>query len=233
MNWLRAIYNFLLLGPLFTTIYAVQSPQVPSLNLPNRELLDIVWDYHLSDFSQDSYSKAVEVLFTQYETAANTKLGPGPRGKVGLKVYTASGPGLATPVPLTKAVIQALERRGWKSNQIFILDQSEYQLRQCGYLPMLGLGGGDKFQNKYDVYVLESGKYYDPNWFYDSPLPSLEPDAIYSRNWATTYNEGRKSYLPVPLLLDADYWINLPMVCDLQAIGVGGALANATLWAIS
>ena len=85
------------------------------------------------------------------------------------------------------------------------------------------------------VYVLESGRYYDPVWFYDSPLPQRF-DPIFAQEQTkgvqanTSKDEDRKSFLATPLFLDADFWINLPVFTDHPTLGVNGALVNATLW---
>ena len=45
--------------------------------------------------------------------------------------------------------------------------------------------------------------------------------------------EARKSYLPVPLFLTVDFWINLPRLTDITGVGVNCALTNATIWNMS
>ena len=110
------------------------------------------------------------------------------------------------------------------------------RLRLTGYLPSFS-SGILPFPG-HPVYVLESGKFYDPAWFYDSPLPSrFDPisndQAV--KNAAggkseTTTEEDRKSFLATPLFLDADFWINLPVYTDHPVLGINGALVNATLW---
>jgi hypothetical protein len=83
--------------------------------------------------------------------------------------------------------------------------------------------------------VLESGRYYDPAWFYPSPLPERF-DPIFAETQthdvpnSSTKDEDRNSYLATPLFLDADFWINLPVYTDHPVLGVNGSLVNATLW---
>jgi hypothetical protein len=135
-----------------------------------------------------------------------------------------------------KGVIQALERRGFKSRNIFIVGLSQLRMRFTSYLPALGTGE-TPFKD-HPIYVLESGKFYDPTWFYDSPLPTRF-DPILNERAAeqaangkadTTVAEDRKSFLDTPLFLDSDFWINLPVYTDHPVLGINGALVNATLW---
>ena len=67
-------------------------------------------------------------------------------------------------------VILALEKRGFASENIFLVGLNPLRLRLTGYLPSFSTGVVP-FPG-HPVYVLESGKFYDPAWFYDSPLPS-------------------------------------------------------------
>jgi len=94
--------------------------------------------------------------------------------------------------------------------------------------------GESPFKNQ-RVYVLESGKYYDPVWFYDSPLPARFDPIVTQKSLEgvdsnTSVEQDRKSFLATPLFLDADFWINLPVYTDHPTLGVNGALVNATLW---
>ncbi len=190
----------------------------------------------LAGFGEADYAAAVEALFTRFEQLSGRRLVPGPKGKVGLKIYSDSGPGLATPIPLVEAVIAALERRGFKAGNIFIVGLSQLRMRFTNYLPSLSTGRGP-FAG-HPVYILESGRFYDPTWFYDSPLPTrFDPilneeaaEAAAGGRVETTVAEDRKSFLDTPLFLDSDFWINLPVYTDHPVLGINGALVNATLW---
>jgi hypothetical protein len=192
-----------------------------------------VWEAQLAAFDEPTYERQVERLIAIFEQSSGRKLLPGPKRKVGLKIYADSGPGLATPIPLVKAVIASLKRRGFEHSEIFLVGLNALRLRMTGYLPSLVSGQTPFFG--IPVYVLESGRYYDPVWFYDSPLPQRF-DPIFAQEQTkgvsptTTKDEDRKSFLATPLFLDADFWINLPVYTDHPTLGINGALVNATLW---
>jgi hypothetical protein len=194
---------------------------------------DPVWETRLGSFDEAPYVEQVEKMIVAFEQASGRKLVPGAKKKVGLKIYADSGPGLATPVPLVKGVISALKRRGFEHSNIFLVGLNALRLRMTGYLPSLVSGETPFYGNP--VYVLESGRYYDPLWFYDSPLPQRF-DPIFAEQQTkgvsptSTKDEDRKSFLATPLFLDADFWINLPVYSDHPTLGVNGALVNATLW---
>jgi hypothetical protein len=192
-----------------------------------------VWETQLPDFSNEGYARKVEELLVTFEAATGRRLVPGGKKKVGLKIYADSGPGMATPLALVRAVIAALERRGFEAQNIFLVGLNQLRLRMTGYLPSL-VTGESTFPG-HQVFVLESGKFYDPVWFYDSPLPQrFDPIFIESQTRdvpnTSTKDQDRKSFLATPLFLDADFWINLPVYTDHPMLGVNGALVNATLW---
>jgi hypothetical protein len=193
----------------------------------------VIWEADIAGFSDARYAEQVERLIAEFEKAAGQRLVPGEKGKVGLKIYADSGPGLATPPGLTKAVIAALERRGYAKEKIFLVGLNGQRLRFTGYLPSL-VTGKSAFDG-HPVYVLESERYFDPVWFYDSPLPSrfdpiLAEKSVENFDPETTLEQDRKSFLATPLFVDADFWINLPVYTDHAVLGVNGALVNATLW---
>jgi len=195
-----------------------------------------VWEAQVSDFSDAAYRYAVEQMLQGFEQTSGRLLQPGAKRKVGLKIYTDSGPGLATPVPLVRAVIVALEKRGYAKENIFLVGLNPLRLRMTGYLPSYSTGIAAL--PGHPLFVLESGKFYDPAWFYDSPLPArFDPvtneravEAAAGGKADTSKDEDLKSFLATPLFFDADFWINLPVYSDHPVLGVNGALVNATLW---
>lgn len=228
---MRSISSLLLLTVLSATALVAATP--PALAPAKSAPADPVWEAKLQNYDEPSYAREVEVLISSYEAKLGKKFIPGPKKKVGLKVYTDSGPGMATPIPLVKAVIAALERRGFEKKNIFLVGLNQLRLRMTGYLPSL-VTGETPFRG-HQVYVLESGKFYDPVWFYDSPLPQRF-DPIFAESQTKDFpnssskDEDRKSFLATPLFLDADFWINLPVYTDHPILGVNGSLVNATLW---
>jgi len=229
-----------LLAALFLAVAgAVPAPAAEtteSTATPPKVVPQPVLEYGLDGFTEKDYAPAVEALFTRFEELTGRRLVPGAKGKVGLKIYSDSGPGLATPIPLVQAVIEALQRRGYKPGNIFLVGLSGLRMRFTGYLPSL-VTGDSPFKN-HPIYVLESGKFYDPSWFYDSPLPTRFDPILNERaaeeaaggKVQTTVEEDRKSFLDTPLFLDSDFWINLPVYTDHPVLGINGALVNATLW---
>jgi len=194
---------------------------------------DPVWEAELPAFDQASYDTAIEDLIASFEKANGRKLVPGVKKKVGLKVYTDSGPGLQTPTFMVLAVSAALERRGFEKKNVFIVVLNSLRARMTGYLPSL-VTGKTPFEG-HPIYVLESGRFYDPVWFYDSPLPERFDPVFAAQqtrdaNNSSTKDEDRKSFLDTILFLEADFWINLPVYTDHPVLGVNGALVNATLW---
>ncbi len=194
---------------------------------------DPVYEAKLSNYDEAAYDKAVEALLANFEQATGKKLVPGAKHKVGLKIYSDSGPGMATPVPLVKAVVSALEKRGFAHENIFLVGLNGLRLRMTGYLPSL-VTNVTPFPGL-PVYVLESGRYYDPLWFYDNPVPQRFDPILAEQQTKDVSNtsskdEDRKSFLATPLFLDADFWINLPVYTDHPTLGINGALVNATLW---
>jgi len=197
-----------------------------------------VWEAELTDFSGDTYAAAVERLLSGFESRTGKRLVPDQSGTAGIKVYAESGAGLATPHALTRGVIEALLRRGFRRENLFLLGGKETQLREAGYLPPLSRMDvlGAYFEGV-PVRALDSGKWTNDTWFYDSPLPQefTTPLGRELLGQPLDFNpvKARKSFLPVPLVTEVDFWINLPILSDLPAIGINGALANATVWNVT
>lgn len=227
------LFLFSLLALAVLVAPGVRAAEAPAPAAPPKPVGEPVWEARLPNFDEASYRAAVDALFEAFEKRSGHRLAPGAKKKVGLKIYSDSGPGMATPVGLVKAVIAALEERGFAKADIFLVGLNQLRLRMTGYLPSL-VTGETPFKG-HPIYVLESGRYYDPVWFYDSPLPQRF-DPIFAETQTkdfpntSTKDEDRKSFLATPLFLDADFWINLPVYTDHPILGVNGALVNATLW---
>ena len=180
-----------------------------------------MWVWKLSGYGEEGYSRAVHEMLGRFEEKALVRLVPGSKKRAGLKVYTGSGSGIATPKPLVDAVIAELFARGFTQSQLFILDQSERNLRRAGYLPPLSQRRGD--YHGIPVLALDSDNLTHPDWFYESPLPSFPLGGEKT-------GDDRKSFLPYPLVAEVDFWINLPSVVDCPGIGTSGCVANASIW---
>lgn len=192
-----------------------------------------VWQAPLAKFDQEAYASGVESLVRAYEQQIGRTLAPGETGRVGLKIYTMSGPGLMTPKPLILAVRDALVKRGFEPGNVFIIDQMRRNLQECGLIGWTD--GDDPSWEGMPVYALDTGAYYDEAWYYENNLPSRNRVAAAFANpdvGMFSTREERRSYLPMPLL-ECDLWISLPMATDSRSLGVSGALANASIWAVS
>lgn len=198
----------------------------------------LLWKRGLPDRSQEGYNRGVAALLEEFEKTTGKNLQPGKHKRVGLKIYTNSGTGLNTPLPLVRAMIGELLRRGFTRDHLFILDSREDTLRDAGYLPPLSrMQMQGPYFDGVRVYALNRRELKSPVWYYESPLPrefsSPLGRALLQMPLELDPVEARKSYLPAPLLEGVDFWINLPMAAHHPAIGLSGALANASLWNIS
>ena len=98
-----------------------------------------VFKFQIEDFDLNSYTAAVENLLGIYERTQEMSFKPGEKGKVGLKVYSNSGPGLSTPANLVEAVVQSLVKRGFQRSDIFIIGLKGRMLRESGFCPRLAV----------------------------------------------------------------------------------------------
>ena len=226
----RGLMNVLfLLSFCFAGTSVTSFASVPSA--PN----GLVWESPLA--ADRLYCSEVEALIESYESEVGQLLRPGKRKKVGLKVNTRGRAGLSTPLNLIRAVIETLEARGHERGSILIIDDSAYNLREAGLMPPLSQSEAG-FEGC-PVLALDSQKFYDKDWFYDSPLPAAHQevpqltDRAHKSSQLIEGSLGRKSFLPMPLILEVDFWINLVVGADDPSLGVDGALANATLWNVS
>ncbi len=193
----------------------------------------VTWQAKLATFDRVAYRVALSRLLVQYEKASGKTIDAKNFDAIGLKVQTSNAPGLATPRALVDATISWLIGRGFEEESIFLLDLHSRGLRSAGYLPGLSVGG-EKYRS-FSVKVLSGGGYFRPEWFHESPLPpspdhSVQVRLAYPDDLKAQWREGRRSYLPTPLMLGKVGWINLPVAKDSASLGVEAAVANASLW---
>ena len=224
-----------LMNALFLSSFCFAGTSVTSFASVPSAPNGLVWESPLA--ADRLYCSEVEALIESYESEVGQLLTPGKRKKVGLKVNTRGRAGLNTPLNLIRAVVKTLEARGYERGSILIIDDSTYNLREAGLIPPLSQSEAG-FEGC-PVLALDSQKFYDPDWFYDSPLPAARQEVPQFTDRAHRSSQliegslGRKSFLPMPLILEVDFWINLVVGADDPSLGVDGALANATLWNVS
>ena len=224
LMYVLCLWSFCFAGTSVTSFASVPSA-------PN----GLVWESPLA--ADRLYCSEVEALIESYESEVGQLLRPGKRKKVGLKVNTRGRAGLSTPLNLIRAVIKTLEARGHERGSILIIDDSTYNLREAGLMPPLSQS--ETGFEGCPVLALDSQKFYDSDWFYDSPLPAAHQEVPQLTDKAHRSSQliegslGRKSFLPMPLILEVDFWINLVVGVDDPSLGVDGVLANATLWNVS
>ena len=206
------------------------------------EKKSIVLEFSLYNF-EEAYFEAVDQLLDEHEKISGNILVPPSAERVALKVNTRAGEGLSTPLNLVRATIQSLESRGYERNSILIIDYSSLNLKNAGFYEEEK--EGTFYFEGCPVLALSSLKYFEPDWHYDSPIPPLLKDQPFNQSTDFSisgftdyldYQEAaifRKSFLPIPLLFEVDFWINLAVGLDDPILGVDGALANASLWNVS
>ncbi|MFO7725730.1 MAG: DUF362 domain-containing protein [Oceanipulchritudo sp.] len=197
-----------------------------------------IWEASLSAFDKAAYRTAVESLLQHFESTTGKALVPGGNRQAGLKVYSGSGSGMQTPLPLVRAVIEALEKRGFSRDELALVDAREDKLREAGFLPPLSRMDlqGPYFEGV-RVYALDANDQQSPVWFYENPLPREFTTpfgrALLGNVLELDPEKARKSFLPQNLLTEVDFWINLPMAGHHPATGLSGALVNASLWNVT
>lgn len=202
----------LLLAALSATGWALTEPRA------------LLLEHVLEDFSDPSYARATESLIAGFETRTGVALRPGERRRCAIKLSTQSGAGLATPKALVRAVADALVRRGFARENLFLCDASAASLRQAGFLRQTGEGAGTFEGLAVRAWDAEARSWAgDPRLTYENPVPPQPGMPM------PEWQDPRVSLLPKPLFDEVDFWIQLPVVADSPDLGVRGALACASL----
>ena len=90
-NFRFALFRLLVLAACATVTQAADALPRP----PPPPASPVIWQATLPDFSDSIYTSSVEQLIAHFEASLGQKIAPGEKGRVGLKIYADSGPGLA------------------------------------------------------------------------------------------------------------------------------------------
>ncbi len=197
-----------------------------------------IWKTELQDYSYQTYYERTQALLSKFESVTSKQLRPGKHGKASLKIYTNSGAGLHTPKAVVDGVVDYLKKNGFRAADISLVDAREEYLREAGYLPPLSqMDTQGPYYGDIRVYAIDTEVVKSPIWFYESPLPREFTSPLGRELLVPSIEdnpeEARKSYLPVNLVQDVDFWINLPVASHHPATGMSGALVNASLWNVT
>ncbi len=197
---------------------------LPASSSALTEPRSLLLERKLEDFSDATYAQATEELIAGFETRTGIALKPGERRRCAIKLSTQSGAGLSTPKGLVRAVADALVRRGFARENLFLCDVATAPLRLSGYLP-----ARTDLEPKFEGLLVRSWDTEartwtgDPRLAYENPVPPSPGLPI------PDWHDPRVSLLPKPLFDEVDFWIQLPVVTDSPDLGVRGALACASI----
>lgn len=192
----------------------------------------VFYELELSSFTDTGYRQGVKRLLQSYEQESGQLLEPQDKGKVALKLDTRRGLGLSPNKALVNALIAELQQRGFKRENILLVDQREYSMRHAGFLPPLSTGG--RAYEGSPVYYWYSWDFVDPVWFYDNALRGeLPPTFLQERLAEVEVELNRCSFLPYLLIEEVDFWINLPVFAHFPVTDFSGALMNASLFNVT
>lgn len=200
---------------------------IAALTLTGRAATDprgLLLEHPLEDFSDATYAKATEAILAGFESRTGVTLGPGQRGRCAIKLSTQSGAGLSTPKALVRAVADALVRRGFARDKIFLCDAAAAPMRQCGFLPQRSDGPAS-----FEGLPVRAWDGEARAWVGDQRLTYVNPVPPQPGMPIPEWQDPRVSILPRPLFDEVDFWIQLPVVSDSPDLGVRGALACASL----
>jgi hypothetical protein len=181
------------------------------------------------------YLHYLNKLILEAEKNGGPYLSPTQFPNIAIKVKTIHAPGHQVSTELLNALLDFLSGRGFRSDQIMIVDRDQKTLIQGGFYSKSKKNG---FYGKFKTYSSSSDIYYDSEWFHDSPMPPTTHDRSrffleYPKERKKRMEEERKSYLPSILFLKDVFWINLSVATDHINLGIDGASSNMTTGAIS
>ena len=193
----------------------------------------VIFEYKLTDFSQNSYLDGVSLLLENFERENCIKITPKKTGKIALKISTAYAPVMCVKENLLISLVKELVRRGFERKNILIIGHDGSALKKCTYL---GYNPRKKnnFYHGMPVLSLDDNECTHCNWYYEHSL--LSKTYIFKPTYdefKTQFIEAKKSLLPTILMFEVDFWINLPVISGDKGHGVSGAMMNASIFNVT
>jgi len=184
---------------------------------------------------EGQYLNSLKKLIMAAENHGGPNLKPSQISSIAIKLNTIHAPGLQVSPFLVNALLELLSSRGYRNEQIFLVDRDEVSIVRGGFMSPRTT---HNFYRGYRVFSSFNENYYNPIWVHDSPMPPTIHDRArfflkYPQNRLNRLAEERKSYLPSLLFLNDVFWINLAVAMDHLSLGIEGASANITTGAIS
>ena len=184
---------------------------------------------------EGQYLHSLAKLIIASENHGGPNLKPSQISSIAIKLNTLHAPGLQVSPFLVNALLEFLSSRGYRNEQIFLVDRDEVSIVRGGFISPIA---SNNFYRGYRVFSSLNKNYYNPIWVHDSPMPPTIHDRArfflqYPQDRLMRLAEERKSYLPSLLFLNDVFWINLAVAMDHLSLGIEGASANITTGGIS
>ena len=154
--------------------------------------------------TKESYLLFLKKLFLASENNGGPRISPDTFPRIAIKIKTELAPGLHPSPMLVRALIELLYARGYRPDQVLIVDRDKLSLIRAGYLSNQS---GEGFYRGHPIISSSHPDYFNQDWIHDSPMPPTVHDRAklflqYPQDRSVRLEEERKSYLPSILFFE-------------------------------